>query len=353
MDWSSKIEKLAKLQKLLEAGVLTKEELEEQKKNILETKENEELNSPSNVDSKNLDHETSFFQKYKKTIVGALAIMIVAVLSFQFFQTRQLSQCLSNNNSGEEKRSIVGEDEQDSIYLVNSVSEDLHYVFCLKIQGKNVSGYTTLAGDYPRRSLVGTIDQDRWLIIKEVEGKEPARFEGKLNSDSFSGTLFPQNGEETSSWNAKRMTKKQLNELESKVRVLIGINNDLEKWFETYGKVIVQSDGQDYDGYLSKDYLSTIQEWNNSKIGERWNPWLYNIGAPITITKFKCSAIYNITKSSASAIVDFEYRESVEDDYIQNCSRIVNLIFENEHWVIDDIDNSKELIINNLYQVAQ
>ncbi|MBR2237437.1 MAG: hypothetical protein IJ887_06130 [Prevotella sp.] len=321
MDQSSKIDKLVELQKLLEAGVLTKEELEEQKKKILETKENEEPESPSIIDSEELAPETSFFQKYKIAIVGASAIIIVALLSFLFFQKGQSSQNISND-SEEEAQSIVAEAEQDSIYLVNSVTEELHYIFCFKIQGEAVSGYAKMAGNSSRASLEGTIDKDRWLIIRVTEDKETGRFEGKLDSDSFSGTLFPPNGKETTSWNAKRMTKEQVNELENKVNELLArmpVVNENQQESDNYSFTgVIQGGDKQYtftmslgienDGNVTGYYYVTNGENKPVELSGQVEEWADNLQGNITLYEFD-SATHKATGYYFQGFLSIEHSE--------------------------------------------
>jgi len=220
---NTNIEKLMELKQLYDTGVLTKEEMETEKTKILGTAENEPQDDSVSENCQSLNYKASFFQKNKKIIVGTSIIIAIAVLlSFLFFK-KQLSTSTKVYDSSQPVNNllIANETEQDSIYLVKSLSDDLQHIFCIKIEGKKVTGYAKFAGYNPYASLDGTIDKDKWLILNRTEGKETDRFEGKLDSDGFSGALFPIDGNSSVPWVAKRMTKDQVDELENTVKDML------------------------------------------------------------------------------------------------------------------------------------
>jgi hypothetical protein len=219
------IDKLMELKQLYEQGILTKEEMEAEKAKILKTSTSQEespMMKESSVETKDyssastIDDNTPCYSKYKKSLIGAFSIVIVAVIAFLYFQNEQASLNVSNSTK---EVSLTSETKQETIYLVNSPSEDFHYIFSIDIQGETVSGNVRLAGDYPLASLNGTIDHKGMLILHQnEEGKEVNRFEGSLDADGFNGTLFFTDGNKPIPFTAKRMTKENVDKLDNEAK---------------------------------------------------------------------------------------------------------------------------------------
>ena len=326
----SNIEKLLELKQLYEQGFLNKEEMESEKLKILK----EQKGSAPLENEKQNDEQNKAGSIFKNRIVlsSLLIIFIVGMIGWIYLSYNQKNTSVS----------IEMKNERDSLFLVCS-GDYMNEIFFLRFKGNDVNGYYRRVGNPEMDSISGTIDNENWLIfdVFPKEGKVN-HYEGKLDVNCFNGTVYTNFYKSGLPYKAIISTANEVRKLDTEAMELKSLEIELQKWIDNYGKVAVQSDGSIIKGYLSKDYLATIDKWNDSGVGEYWNIWLYNVGSVIGIRKFELISINNVTKISAEANVILTYHEYTEEENEWNSDvRVMELILENGKWVIDDIDNSK------------
>lgn len=222
---NSQIEKLLELKQLFEAGVLTKEEMEAEKKKILGTnseapKESQETDVPLShttqkeqieafEQSESEAIETSddtFFEKNKKYIFGGIALLFV--VAGIFIIPKIISHSESVTIPSSDTKDVV----QKEIILKGVIGDDIGFSMLLQRMGNEIEGTEHYESQKPDASISikGTIDDNGVMTLYEYDGSAKAgSFNGNLGDTSYSGTFVNSRGKNFS-FSAKVLTKKDL-----------------------------------------------------------------------------------------------------------------------------------------------
>lgn len=253
---NSQIEKLLELKQLFEAGVLTKEEMEAEKKKILGTnseapKESQETDVPLShttqkeqieafEQSESEAIETSddtFFEKNKKYIFGGIALLFV--VAGIFIIPKIISHSESVTIPSSDTKDVV-----QNIILKGVIGDNIGFSMHLQRMGSKIEGtehYESQKSD-AFISIKGTIDDNGVMILDEYDGGVRAgSFNGNLGEVSYSGSFTNSKGK-TFPFSANIVTESELARIEKE-----------EKQFETT-KIVYEKITSSAIVELSADY---------------------------------------------------------------------------------------------------
>lgn len=192
------IERLLELKQLYESGILTKEEMEVEKKKILGPnrapikkileEENPmplktQQNQTNNVKESENGKEESFFKRHKYAIIICITLFLITIASIIFSQT---SHSYSDTNNKEE---IVHKD----IFLKGVIGNNIGFSMRLKQSGDEIKGkehYDSQKSDAIINIRGTTIGNEGIIFLNEYDGNFKAgTFEGKITNNILSGTF--------------------------------------------------------------------------------------------------------------------------------------------------------------------
>ena len=245
----SNIDKLMELKQLYEQGILTKEELETEKKKILgstpETPKPEftkaivqqpadEVEKPA--DYSLMDTNRSFFEKYKGYILGGIALffVIVGILFLPKIISHTDMAIVPNDNIEEIK----------SLALKGVINGKIGFTMHLSISGNEIEGAEHYDNQRKEVNLVikGVTNNNGKMTLSEYDGNTKAgTFEGAIEGDRYSGTFTNSKGK-AFPFSANILTESALSAIEEE-----------EKLFETT-KIVYKNNTSSSNVELSVDY---------------------------------------------------------------------------------------------------
>ena len=245
MDNSQKtqIDKLMELKQLYEQGILTKEEMEVEKRKILGTENETAKEAPRQEktllsDSQQPQIEVEkpdepFFQKFKTYIIGIALLLLIACI---IFVPREVSP-----------PDMVAEDsipELKTLALKGMINNKIGFSMHLEYYGNEVEGtehYDSQKSDV-NVSIKGVNNENGKMILSEYDGNIKAgTFEGTIVGDRYSGTFTNSKGK-IFPFSANILTESELARIEKE-----------EKQFETT-KIVYKKNTSSANVELSVDY---------------------------------------------------------------------------------------------------
>ena len=245
MDNSQKtqIDKLMELKQLYEQGILTKEEMEVEKRKILGTENETAKEAPRQEktllsDSQQPQIEVEkpdepFFQKFKTYIIGIALLLLIACI---IFVPREVSP-----------PDMVAEDsipELKTLALKGMINNKIGFSMHLEYYGNEVEGtehYDSQKSDV-NVSIKGVNNENGKMILSEYDGNIKAgTFEGTIVGDRYSGTFTNSKGK-IFPFSANILTESELARIEKE-----------EKQFETT-KIVYKKNASSANVELSVDY---------------------------------------------------------------------------------------------------
>ena len=245
----SNIDKLMELKQLYEQGILTKEELETEKKKILgstpETPKPEFtkaiVQQPADEVEKSADYSLmdtnrSFFEKYKGYILGGIALffVIVGILFLPKIISHTDMATVPNDNIEEIK----------SLALKGVINGKIGFTMHLSISGNEIEGAEHYDNQRKEVNLVikGVTNNNGKMTLSEYDGNTKAgTFEGAIEGDRYSGTFTNSKGK-AFPFSANILTESALSAIEEE-----------EKLFETT-KIVYKNNTSSSNVELSVDY---------------------------------------------------------------------------------------------------
>ena len=245
MDNSQKtqIDKLMELKQLYEQGILTKEDMEVEKRKILGTENETAKEAPRQEktllsDSQQPQIEVEkpdepFFQKFKTYIIGIALLLLIACI---IFVPREVSP-----------PDMVAEDsipELKTLALKGMINNKIGFSMHLEYYGNEVEGtehYDSQKSDV-NVSIKGVNNENGKMILSEYDGNIKAgTFEGTIVGDRYSGTFTNYKGK-IFPFSANILTESELARIEKE-----------EKQFETT-KIVYKKNTSSANVELSVDY---------------------------------------------------------------------------------------------------
>ena len=245
MDNSQKtqIDKLMELKQLYEQGILTKEDMEVEKRKILGTENETAKEAPRQEktllsDSQQPQIEVEkpdepFFQKFKTYIIGIALLLLIACI---IFVPREVSP-----------PDMVAEDsipELKTLALKGMINNKIGFSMHLEYYGNEVEGtehYDSQKSDV-NVSIKGVNNENGKMILSEYDGNIKAgTFEGTIVGDRYSGTFTNSKGK-IFPFSANILTESELARIEKE-----------EKQFETT-KIVYKKNTSSANVELSVDY---------------------------------------------------------------------------------------------------
>ena len=300
------IDKLMELKHLYEAGILTKDEMEVEKKKILgknresskETQKQAEPITPqkqkeqievfelSNEETIDITDDT-FFEKNKMFIFGGIAtlIAIVVIIFLPKITSHSNSDILSANTKEELKEEL-----HKDIFLKGIIGDKIGFSMRLHQRGNEIEGtehYDSQNSDV-NVSIKGSIADDGHMVLREFSNNvERGKFEGILDEVSYTGTFTNSKGKNMSFY-AESLSEEDLAKEEEAVKK-IGKN----------GSIIANVDGCIY--YIEKMNTEKGYDADGEDCGKLY---IYNI-ADRTISYEKIL----IPSGETFSIEDCKYRD--------------------------------------------
>lgn len=239
----SNIDKLMELKQLYEQGILTKEEMEVEKRKILGTENETAKEAPRQEktllsDSQQPQIEVEkpdepFFQKFKTYIIGIALLLLIACI---IFVPREVSP-----------PDMVAEDsipELKTLALKGMINNKIGFSMHLEYYGNEVEGtehYDSQKSDV-NVSIKGVNNENGKMILSEYDGNIKAgTFEGTIVGDRYSGTFTNSKGK-IFPFSANILTESELARIEKE-----------EKQFETT-KIVYKKNTSSANVELSVDY---------------------------------------------------------------------------------------------------
>ena len=198
----SNIDKLMELKQLYEQGILTKEEMEAEKKKILGTvpeapkpespktigqQPSDEVKEPANYSS--VYTGKTFFEKYKGYIIGGIALLLLIVgLLFvpkKIFHTDMAS--VPNDTLAKIK----------TLALRGVINDKIGFTMHISISGNEIEGTEHYDNQRTEEILVikGVNNDNGQMILSEYDKNTKAgTFEGIINGEIYSGTFTNSKG---------------------------------------------------------------------------------------------------------------------------------------------------------------
>ena len=239
----SNIDKLMELKQLYELGILTKEEMEVEKRKILDNENETAKEAPRQEktllsDSQQPQIEVEkpdepFFQKFKTYIIGIALLLLIACI---IFVPREVSP-----------PDMVAEDsipELKTLALKGMINNKIGFSMHLEYYGNEVEGtehYDSQKSDV-NVSIKGVNNENGKMILSEYDGNIKAgTFEGTIVGDRYSGTFTNSKGK-IFPFSANILTESELARIEKE-----------EKQFETT-KIVYKKNTSSANVELSVDY---------------------------------------------------------------------------------------------------
>lgn len=272
----SQIDKLMELKQLYEQGILTKEEMEVEKRKILNNSTSKKPERPEQnlepvvsstsqvVEEDSIyeeDEKQSFFDKYKAFIIGGIAlVLVIAGIAF-------VPKIISNANDIPISDVSI-EEIGEPVALIGKINNKIGFSMHLQCNGNKVEGkehYDSQKSDV-NVSIKGTIDENGYMILHEYDNNvESGKFEGTLDDISYSGTFTNSKGK-SMSFSARTVSEEDLAKEE-----------DAIKKIGSKGTVIAEVDGKIY--YFDKLYSETSYESEGDNCGKLY---IYDIESEST-----------------------------------------------------------------------
>ena len=217
----SNIDKLMELKQLYEQGILTKEELETEKKKILgTTPETPKPESPKTIeeqpsdevkgaaDKSPVDTGASFFIRFKGYIIGGIALLLVIVgIMFVLRITSQPDMVAVPNDNIKETKSLA---------LKGVINGKIGFTMHLSINEDKIEGTEHYDNQRAEVNLVikGMNNGNGRMILSEYDGNSKAgTFEGTIGENTYSGTFTNSKGK-AFPFSANIMTESTLSKIE-------------------------------------------------------------------------------------------------------------------------------------------
>lgn len=246
---NSQIDKLMELKQLYEQGILTKEEMESEKKKILKNahetpklesnktvgqQPSDEVEEPAEYSL--IDTDESFFEKYKGYVIGGIALLLViAGLLF-------VPQIIHHTNMDAVPND--GIEDVKPLALKGVINDKIGFTMHLSISGNEIEGTEHYDNQRTEVNLVikGVNNENGKMILSEYDGNTKAgTFEGTIGGDTYSGTFTNSKGK-CFPFSANIMTESALSKIEED-----------EKQFETT-KIVYTKKTTSANIELSVDY---------------------------------------------------------------------------------------------------
>ena len=253
----SNIDKLMELKQLYEQGILTKEEMETEKKKILGSVSDAPKSESPQIVERQLSVEVKetakdSFANSKGYIWGGIALLLI--IAGLIFVPRIISHS-DNNPVSDEK--IIEVSTPQILTLKGMIKDNIGFSMHLQCNGNKVEGkehYDSQKSDV-NVSIKGTIDENGYMILHEYDNNvESGKFEGTLDDISYSGTFTNSKGK-SMSFSARTVSEEDLAKEE-----------DAIKKIGSKGTVIAEVDGKIY--YFDKLNSETSYESEGDNCGK-------------------------------------------------------------------------------------
>ena len=245
----SPIYKLMELKQLYEQGILTKEELESEKKKILgtapkttklefhpNTEQQPSEGVKESVDYSPADTGETYFEKYKGYIIGGIALLLVITGIIL------VPKITSKPDMVAEPTDAIAEPK--TLALKGIINDKIGFTMHLTFGGNDVEGKEHYANQREDVNLaIKGVNRDNGkMVLYEYDGNTKAgTFEGTIEGDTYSGTFTNSKGK-TFPFSANIMTESALSKIEEE-----------EKLFETT-KIVYTKNTSSANVELSVEY---------------------------------------------------------------------------------------------------
>ena len=275
----SNIDKLMELKKLFEQGILTKEEMEVEKKKILgthldvvkpETPKDPEQQPQVEVSVESESVETScdeekipFFEKYKGYIFGGIALLLVVAVIFL------MPNIKSHSDSGIVQTVETKEIVKKQLMLKGVIDETIGFSMHLQQTGNEIEGtehYDSQNADAILR-IKGTIDDNGIMTLYEYDNSNKiGTFTGDINALSYTGTFTNSRGKNMSfsskvlDEEAMAKEEKAIKKVSEKGNIIANVGGNIYYMIKVKPNQRYDADGED----CGKLYIHNIADGTTS-----------------------------------------------------------------------------------------